>query len=94
MARWQEFRKCPGCGYDIATGEGERSCSWGECAYLPAELDVFCEGCRFNYFTMEGNPGCEDPLTCEHASAPLAAVANYRRWLGTNGPAAGARASA
>ncbi len=29
MARWEGFRKCPGCGYDFATGEGERSCSWG-----------------------------------------------------------------
>jgi hypothetical protein len=81
MARWQEFRKCPGCSYDFATGEGDRSCSWGECAYLPEELDVFCEGCRFDYFTMEGNPTCDDPLTCEHAAVPLANVANYRTWL-------------
>jgi hypothetical protein len=94
MARWEEFRKCPGCGYDIATGDGERACSWGECAYLPAELDVFCEGCRFNYFTMEGNPSCEDPLTCEHAAAPLAAVANYRRWLEINAPIPQTRAPA
>jgi hypothetical protein len=81
MARWEDFRRCPGCGYDIATGEGERGCSWGECAYLPEALDVFCENCRFNYFTLEGNSSCEDPLTCEHAAVPLEHVANYRRWV-------------
>jgi hypothetical protein len=30
MTRWQEFTKCPGCGLDFATGEGERSCAWGD----------------------------------------------------------------
>ena len=70
MARWQEFRTCPGCGLDIATGEGERSCSWGECPYLPEELDVYCDTCRFNFFTGEGNPPCEDPFACEHAAEP------------------------
>jgi hypothetical protein len=44
-----QFEKCAGCGWDIGTGEGERSCSWGECSYLPEELDVYCEQCRFNY---------------------------------------------
>ncbi len=64
MARWEGFQQCPGCGLDIATGEGERSCAWGECPYLPEELDVYCPNCRFNFFTMEGNPPCEDPMTC------------------------------
>src|SRR6185369_7264661 len=67
MAAWRTFRTCPGCSYNFATGDGEHSCSYGECAYLPEELDVFCESCRFNYLTMEGNPKCEDPMTCEHA---------------------------
>src|SRR6266508_5902271 len=75
-----QFEKCAGCGWDIGTGEGERSCSWGECAYLPEELDVYCEQCRFNYFSLDGNPTCDDPLTCEHASVPLSHVENYRRW--------------
>ena len=87
MARWVEFRKCPGCAYDFATGEGEHSCSYGECAYLPEELDVRCEGCGFNYFTMEGNPPCPDPMTCEHREAPLAHVENYRVWLERHTPA-------
>jgi hypothetical protein len=67
MGNWMQFEKCGGCGWDIGTGEGERNCSWGECAYLPTELDVYCEQCRFNYFSLEGNPSCDDPLTCEHA---------------------------
>jgi hypothetical protein len=40
-----------------------------------------CEQRRFNFFTMEGNPPCPDPLTCEHAAEPLAHVENYQRWL-------------
>ena len=80
MERWEGFRKCPGCGYDIATGEGQRSCAWGDCPYLPEELNVFCDYCRFNFFTMEGNPSCEDPLSCPHAAEPLAHVENTRRW--------------
>jgi tRNA 2-thiouridine synthesizing protein A len=39
VARWEAFRQCPGCGYDFAAGEGERSCTWGDCPYLPEELD-------------------------------------------------------
>jgi hypothetical protein len=69
----------PGARAPTVVGE-EASCFWGECAYLPQELDVYCEQCRFNYFTLKGNPPCEDPLTCEHASVPLAHVENYRRW--------------
>jgi hypothetical protein len=80
MVRWEEFRRCPHCGYDFATGEGERGCAWGDCPYLPEELNVFCAYCWFNFYTMEGNPPCPDPLTCEHGAAPRAHVENYRRW--------------
>ena len=79
MAKWEGFTQCPGCGFDIRTGDGVRSCSWGDCPYLPEELDVFCPDCRFNFFTMEGNPPCEDPVTCEHALGPLEHVANLRK---------------
>ena len=82
MARWEAFRQCPGCGFDFASGEGERSCSWGDCPYLPEELDVFCDQCRFDFFTMEGNPPCEDPLTCVHAMEPRSHVENLRTWEG------------
>jgi hypothetical protein len=83
MARWEGFRQCPGCGFDLTTGEGERSCSWGDCPYLPEELNVFCDTCRFNLFTMEGNPSCEDPLHCDHAAEPLGHVENLHTWQAT-----------
>ncbi len=47
---------------------------------------------RFNYYTLEGNPRCEDPLTCEHAAEPLEHVENYRRWLGLRHAAVAQRA--
>jgi len=34
---------------------------------------------------MEGNPPCEDPLTCEHAAEPRSHVENLRTWEGTVG---------
>ena len=80
MARWEDFRKCPGCGYDLATGEGQRSCNYFDCPYLPDELNVFCDYCRFDYLTMEGNPSCEEPAICEHGIQARANVANVLRW--------------
>jgi hypothetical protein len=80
MPGWEGFRRCPGCGLDFSTGEGERACSWGECPYLPEDLDVFCAYCRFNFFTMEGNPSCDDPTACSHAVEPLSHGENVRRW--------------
>jgi hypothetical protein len=29
---------------------------------------------------MEGNPSCDDPLSCEHALEPRSHVENVRRW--------------
>jgi hypothetical protein len=81
MARWEGFRQCPGCGFDFATGDGEKSCSWGACPYLPEALDVFCAYCRFNFFTMEGNSPCEDPLHCDHAVEPLSHIENMRSYV-------------
>ena len=89
MARWEGFNQCPGCGLDVATGEGQRACAWGDCPYLPEELDVYCPDCRFNFFTMEGNPFCEDPMACEYNAAPLAHVENYRQWVEAQRPTVG-----
>jgi hypothetical protein len=88
MARWEAFEKCPGCGLDILTGEGERGCAWGDCPYLPEELNVFCDSCRFNFFTMEGNPPCDDQMVCEHAADARAHVENLRRWAAQHGASA------
>jgi hypothetical protein len=81
MADWRGFRQCPGCGYDIATGEGDRSCSWGDCPYLPEALDVFCPQCRFNFFTMQGNAQCGRPGVCENAVEARAHVEAVRAWV-------------
>ncbi len=51
-----------------------------DCPYLPEDLNVFCSWCRFNFYTMEGNPPCEDPLKCEHAEEPLSHVENFGKW--------------
>ncbi len=88
MAKWEDFTACPGCTYDFATGEGNRSCHWAECPYMPAELDVFCAWCRFDFLTMEGNPPCEDQMTCEHGVEPRSHVPNLVRWKALH-PAAG-----
>jgi hypothetical protein len=85
MPKWLEFDQCPHCTWNIATGEGDRGCSYGDCPYMPEELDVFCENCRFNFVTMEGNPSCEDPMACEYAPVPLSHVENYRAWAAARG---------
>ena len=88
MGDWKGFRQCPGCGYDLATGEGQRGCSWGDCPYLPEDLDVFCSNCRFNFFTMQGNPQCGRPGVCEHGAEPRSHVATLREYLELNARAA------
>jgi hypothetical protein len=80
MARWESFRTCAGCRYDVATGEGEKGCHEYDCSYLPEELDVFCPQCRFDFYTMEGNSPCADPATCEHGAEVRSHVTNLRHW--------------
>jgi hypothetical protein len=87
MERWRNFEPCTNCAYDFATGDGERGCRLGECAYLPAELDVFCPDCRFNFASMEGNPPCEEPEICEHGAEARAHVENLREWQRPHAPA-------
>lgn len=80
MANWMEFRQCPGCGYDFATGEGEKGCSYYECPYVPEELRAFCSTCMYDFVTGEGNPPCADPETCEQGADARGKIANVRRW--------------
>jgi hypothetical protein len=89
MARWQDFRQCPDCGLDLGTGEGERGCSLGDCPYLPEDLKVNCDTCWFNFFTMEGNPRCEDPLSCEEGAEARSHVEAYRAWRAGRNPVSG-----
>ncbi|HEX9889916.1 MAG TPA: hypothetical protein VGA69_10590 [Nitriliruptorales bacterium] len=75
------FRPCAECEYDIRTGEGERSCHWYACPYLPEELDVFCPTCNYDFFTREGAPECGATPRCEYAvNVAPQRVANVRDW--------------
>ena len=80
MGNWLDFRRCPGCSYDFATGEGEKSCDYHDCPYLPPELVVLCPQCMYDFATGEGNPPCPDPDTCAHGVDARANVPNVLRW--------------
>ena len=87
MARWEAFRQCPGCGFDFASGEGERSCSWGDCPYLPEELNVLCDLVPLQLLHHGGEPVMRRPTdmcACGGVSRarrePAHVAAN--RWLG------------
>jgi hypothetical protein len=80
------FEPCPQCTLDLATGEGQRSCHYYTCPYLPDALDVSCPTCLFNFMTRDTVPGCGDPPTCAFAldEAPER-VANLTAWLARHG---------
>ena len=77
------FRQCPGCGFDLFTGEGHRSCGWYDCPYLPEEYKVSCPACNYNFLTREGSPGCggESPH-CEWAVEGFRHAQNVRKAFG------------
>lgn len=79
LKRALRFRRCPGCDYDWATGEGKRACSYYDCPYLPAELRVVCDWCGYNFVLGEGQIRC-DHVTCERALALKANVPTYEHW--------------
>lgn len=61
------FVTCPTCTYDIATGQGTRNCSYGECPNLPEVLDVTCPLCNFNFRARDTVPACGETPTCDFA---------------------------
>ncbi|MDX1659405.1 MAG: hypothetical protein R3343_11335 [Nitriliruptorales bacterium] len=77
------FTSCEQCTYDFATGEGERSCSYGACPYLPELLDPRCPICHYDFYTREGNSECGAAPRCEFArkEAPIRVeiVSEWRR---------------
>lgn len=79
------FAPCEACEIDLATGEGERSCHYFACPYLPEELTVTCPTCQHNFFVNEG-PGCGQRPKCEFArvEAPQR-VAMLEEWLVRHG---------
>jgi hypothetical protein len=84
----QAFQQCPHCTYDLATGEGVRSCHYYDCPYLPEELNTVCPTCNFNFYTQDGQPGCGEEPTCDFArdEAP-ARVEALRYWVEHQGGA-------
>lgn len=81
------FRQCPGCHYDFVTGEGDRSCNWFDCPYLPDDLKVFCPGCNYNFVTGEGDPHCSDPPSCDWAQEGFRHAAHVSETLHIPWPA-------
>lgn len=86
------FAPCDSCEFDLATGDGERSCHYFDCPYLPEELTVRCPTCLYNFATGDGNPNCSDPPSCRFArvEAPqhLALVREWQaRHAGVPAPA-------
>lgn len=61
------FVQCPTCTYDLASGQGERNCNYGECPYLPEALNVTCPVCNFNFHERDGVPACGEPPACDFA---------------------------
>lgn len=81
------FVQCEDCAYDLETGEGQRSCHWGDCPYLPEALTLVCPTCRFNFGTMEGDPECGETPRCEFAIevAPVR-LALFHAWQALHAP--------
>ena len=71
---------CPGCTPQKATAEGARPCSYYDCPGLPAELQVTCNLCMYDFSVHDGQPKC-DHNTCETALRLQANVETYRVWV-------------
>jgi hypothetical protein len=77
----REFRpRCPGCTPVAVVSEGARPCSFYDCPGLPAELQVTCNMCMFDFAAEDGQPKC-DHATCETALRLKKNVATYRQWV-------------
>ncbi len=70
QARWKAFRQCPGCGFDFASGEGERSCSWGDCPYLPVHNPSICRRARCVHDVRQFQRGHATYLHYQRKRAP------------------------
>lgn len=68
LTRLLAYHKCPICEHDLATGEGQRACHYGDCPYLPEAMDTRCPTCLYNFATDDLQPACGDPPTCEFAT--------------------------
>ena len=77
----RNFRpQCPGCTPEKATVDGARPCSFYDCPGLPAELEVTCNQCMYDFSVDDGQPTC-DHNTCETARRLRANVSTYLTWV-------------
>ncbi len=72
--------RCPGCTPEKIAVPGARPCSFYDCPGLPAELEVTCDLCMYDFARDDGQ------LKCDHATCPTAVrlranVPVYRAWL-------------
>lgn len=77
----RDFRpSCPGCTPEKATDPEGRPCSFYDCPGLPAELQVTCNTCMYDFAKNNGQIKC-DHATCETAHRLRGNVATYRAWV-------------
>lgn len=72
--------KCPGCTPKVVTDADAKPCSSYDCPGLPAELQVTCNSCMYDFAAGDGQIKC-DHATCEDALRLKGNVETYRRWL-------------
>jgi hypothetical protein len=77
----RDFRpQCPGCTPTAVTAVGAQPCSFYDCPGLPAELQVTCNTCMYDFAAEDGQPTC-DHSTCETALRLQGNVETYRTWV-------------
>jgi len=77
----RSFRpQCPNCSPEVVLESGSRPCSFYDCPGLPAQLEVTCPTCVYDFYADEGTVKC-DHDTCEMALRLRANVPTYRAWL-------------
>lgn len=77
----RDFRpRCPGCTPAKVADPGARPCSFYDCPGLPAELEVTCDKCIFDFVAGDGQVKC-DHSTCPTALRLKANVETYKTWV-------------
>lgn len=85
--RAMAYTQCPTCTYDVATDQGSRNCSYGECPYLPEALDVTCAVCNYNFVARDTVPACGEPPRCDFARETVGPrMKVLREWLAARSP--------
>lgn len=71
---------CPGCTPATVRLPDARPCSFYECSGLPAQLEVTCDLCMYDFASGEGAVKC-DHDTCPAARRLKGNVPIYEAWL-------------